>query len=290
MKRIQNIYNRIYNKYESFFDMYLGAFAAQAAFFLILSFIPLIILIVSILNIAGIDISFLERDISFYNISSVLKSYIKQLMGEVKSTNGFFIFFTVLLSAWSSGKAFNALSQGFKYLLDIKDRTNYILKRIIGCIYSIMFAITIALLALLGIFGQRIFVFLQEFYPLYNNEIYIFNVLRKASILVFFLLAILFVYLVLPCSSLKELKYIRVIKKKYYFLSALFSSLCIYVYTGLFSMYTSMSFSVNKTYGGLASLICIMLWLYGCMYFILIGFKYAIVKSSVNSKIIKNKN
>ena len=282
MSKIKKIYNWIYDKYNSFFDLYLGAFAAQAAFFLILSFIPLIILIVSILNIAGIDLSVLKQDLSVYNISDVVQTYVNQLLEEVNTTGGYFIIFTIILSAWSSGKAFNALSQGFKYLMNIDERTNYFLKRLRGFIYSLLFALAIAFLALIGIFGQRIYIFLQDIYPIYNNEIYIFNIFRKIAVLIFFLLIILFVYLILPCSSLKEFKYIRKIKKKYYFLSAMFSSLCIYLYTGIFSLYTSSKFSLNKSYGGLTGLVCVMLWLYGCMYLILIAFKYAVVKNSVN--------
>ena len=121
----------------------MGAFAAQAAFFLILSFIPLIILIVSILNIAGIDLSVLKQDLSVYNISDVVQTYVNQLLEEVNTTGGYFIIFTIILSAWSSGKAFNALSQGFKYLMNIDERTNYFLKRLRGFIYSLLFALAI---------------------------------------------------------------------------------------------------------------------------------------------------
>ena len=67
-------------------------------------------------------------------------------------------------------------------------------------------------------------------------------------------------------------------------MSAIIASLCIYLYTVLFSLYTNIFMDNSGIYGGISAFISVMLWVYGSMYIIILGFRLSVFMNMIYQK------
>jgi len=223
-------------------------------------------------------------DILFDIIPHSTHDIVKGLFDNVIFNSTSVISFTTLLAAWSAGKGFYALTEGFHSVLSIKEKRNYFLLRLRSLVYSLIFSTVIALLFIVGVFGRNIQSALLESNYLYFDYTYIITLVR-----VFFIILVLFTILLVVYSFLPDWKAYTdtgqfKCKIKFRAFSALVSSMVIYIYTIIFSMYSNIIVKYNNIYGGISAFISIMLWLYGSMYIIILGFRLSMFLNSDKNK------
>ncbi len=253
---------------------HIAAFAAQSAFFIIMSFFPLSFLFVTILKISpnGAErISDILSDIAPYINRDIIESVFDSFAYSPVPT----ISFTTLFTAWSASKSFYAIGEGFHSILCIREKRNYFYLRLRSLVYSIVFALSLALLFFAGVFGDRINLLISEHYPQYTKFTYFISGIRKGFI-IFALFSILsLLYIFLPDWN----NYIehggKRLKLKLQFLSAAIASFVIYLYTVIFSFGANI-YIHNNIYGGASAILSIMLWLYGSMYILILGFRLSV--------------
>lgn len=232
---------------------HIGAFAAQSAFFFMMSFFPLMFLISTIM--------------------------------EVSQNGAESIFaFSTLFTAWSAGKGFYALAEGFHSILSIHEKRNYIVLRIRGLFCSVAFAIIIAALFFIGVFGGTIWHNITNLYPGYGVYTSLFSVLRGLFIVFVLFVILSLIYNFLPDWSSYEDCGGSDIKRRFHCISAFSASLSIYLYTVIFSFYTDIFMENTATYGGFSALVPVMLWVYGSMYIIILGFRLSVYMNMIYQK------
>lgn len=279
MKKIKYVYSKSKTILTNIRNEHIGAFAAQSSFFFMLSFIPLIFLVLSVLKITKNGMNNFY-DILFGIIPNSSHSIVKKLLNNFLFSSTSVVSFTTLLAAWSSGKGFYALTEGFHSVLRIKEKRNYFLLRLRSLVYSLMFSVVIAVLFVIGVFGKKI-----QYAIIKNNYLYFDYTYLISLVRVFFVVAMLFVILFLLYSFLPDWKAYAdrgktKFKKKFRGFSALVSSMVIYIYTVIFSMYSNTFVNYNNVYGGVSAFISVMLWLYGTMYIIVLGFRLCLYLSN----------
>lgn len=266
------IYKEVKRVIKNIRNEHIGAFAAQSSFFFIMSFFPLTFLVFTVLKISrngAKNFSDLLCKIIPYSDYNTVKEIFDNFVFNSTSV----ISVTTLLTAWSAGKGFYALTEGFHSVLSIGEKRNYIFLRARSLVYSIAFSVIIALLFVIGVFGKSIQNTLLKNHPHYFDYTYLITCVR-----VFFIVFILFAILILLYSFLPDWKSYtdsgkNKCKLKYRIFSALVSSMSIYIYTIIFSVYSRTFMDYNNIYGGISAFISIMLWLYGSMYIIILGFR-----------------
>lgn len=258
-------------------NAHLGAFAAMSAFFVVLSFFPLIMLIFTILAASDADtvgIANLFADsFSGFNME-FLADWIKETTYKYETSASVSILFT----AWSAGKAFNSLSGGFHSLMQIHEQRSYIHIRIRGLFYSLIFTFVVVSLIFIGLFGDYLHRQLATVFYDYARFLHFSKLARK--LYVFFSLFIIIVVLYKLIPDWKSYEKSKYSNKRLRWPSALYAALVtdivIYLFTGAFAFYLVNSNNLNVLYGSLVIIIALLLWLYGTMYVLLLGFKLSL--------------
>lgn len=267
MKKISNFVKRLMLTVKSVRRAHIGSFAAYSSFFLVLSFFPMIFLIITLIklssNNAGKFINILYNILPYIN-----KDYINAVFNDFSFKPSSVISFSTLFTAWSAGKSFYALSEGFHSILGIKEKRNYLTLRIRYLLFSLSFAALISVLFFIGVFGGKI--------RLASSYSYIMLVLQKLFfvLVIFIILSILYVFLPTKNTSPNKLKL------KNHLIASAASSFLIYIYTVLFSVFAGIYIKYSSFYGGIAAFTTAMLWIYGSMYIILLGFRFSVFLSS----------
>lgn len=241
-------------------DDNISAHASSAAFFLFVSLIPMLLLTCALLPYTPIREATLMRflvGILPTHMDAFAITVIEDIYG--KSTG--IISITAVITLWAASKGTFALIRGLNVVNDVEETRNYFWLRIKAGIDTIVFLVMIILSLLIVVFGNVFLRLLLQYFPDIVFVRTIFQYLRY--IIVWFVLTLLFVLLYVWLPNKRP-------NVKTQFAGAVFTSSGWIVFSWLFSIYID-NFSSFTMYGSLASIIIIMVWLYCCMYIMLMG-------------------
>lgn len=271
---IDEVKKYISNGFLKLKNEHIGAFSAKSAFFLVLSFVPLSILI--LLSLKAINI---ENKVFYTFLSSSFEtldlSVLNTVFNDISNESFYFISFNTIFALYSGSKGFYALLEGFHHALEMKDRQNYIYLRIRSVFYSFIFVFAIAALSVIGVFGAKIEIYLPD-------KIFI-SIIRKTFLFLAFFLILILLYRFLPDWERfeKEKECSKKPRFSHILFSALLISVIIYIFTFFFSSYI-LHFGKSKILESLKAIYTLMLWLYFVMYIIFLGFRFLIYLSGIN--------
>lgn len=240
----------------------LSAYAAQTAFFIVLSFFPFMLLMFMVSS----NISFFWNRLLKYIMDFVpenLDRYIFYIVDDlVYSGRRSFTVITFFLALWSSAKSIQALSYGLDKIYNVKREKNYIITRLFSIIYTFIFLVLCFVVMMLDVFSDRIIKILV----LNNNfvseqAIFIVSTRYIFSFFVLFFF-ILLIYYKLPArkGSFRDEVW-----------GAAGAAFAWILMTKLFSFYIKHISDMSYMYGGLTSVIVIIIWLYAGIQIILYG-------------------
>ncbi|MDE5782090.1 MAG: YihY/virulence factor BrkB family protein [Lachnospiraceae bacterium] len=239
-----------------------GAFASQAAFFIMLSVFPFISLLLNLVKYTPIT-----KDFIFTNINKFIPEIVHPLTNTIidemyANTSSTAISLTVLLGLWSAGKGVLAIIYGLDSVYEVEEKRNYFVIRIISALYTLLFIVAIIICLGLMVFGNTIYRLSKEHSPIIYDLLGIF--INRKEILTFLVLILFFliVYKVIPQKNYSMLTLLP---------GACFSSIGWVSFSFFFSLYIKYSDNYSYTYGSLATIIISMMWIYICMYILFIG-------------------
>lgn len=242
---------------------HVGEYTAQCAYFTFLSFIPFIILLLSLIKYMNID-----RNTLVYVLESILptmtKNSILDIMQEVYSKSIQTVSISAIFTLWSAANSFYALSLGISSIYKGEEkRDNHILLRLRGILGTIIVLVSIIIVLILIVFGNRIKLILQEKFPMTENiTSFIINI-RSITVIISLFIIFLLIYRFVPNK-----KGNRIIKQ---IPGAIFASLGWFIVSYFFSIYVDIFTDFSVIYGSLATVTLILMWLYTIIYIILIG-------------------
>lgn len=244
-------------------DDFIAAFSAQAAFFIIISFFPFIMLLLSIVPYFQILES---NSLEFFTqiFPTAVDSMVVSIINDIydQATSGTLISVTAITTLWSAGKGFLAIMKGLNSVYEIKETRHGILLRVISALYTLVFAIMVIVTMVLFVFGNRLFLWIEQKIPILTDMALVIISLRTILGLIILLIFFLLIYVVIPNRKTKimnELPGAMVCSAGWMGFSYAFS-----YYIDNFSNYSSM-------YGSLTAVVLFMLWMYFCMYILFIG-------------------
>lgn len=251
-------------------DDNIGSFAASAAYFFILSFFPLVMLLMSLLrytNLTRDQLTDMLADVIPAEMHSIMVNIISEVYGKTALT----VSLSALVILWTAGKGFMALKSGMDVAVGASKKHNYFWLRVLGTINAILLMAVILAALALGVFGQMLEELLEKHISFHGDFVVFVVTFRKVIMLAGFGLLFTISYRFTPRwrrSSRFTGKRVRILSL---LPGALVSSVGWHLYSALFSYYLRCSRGFENMYGSLATLIGAMFWLYGCIYLILIG-------------------
>ena len=240
---------------------HIGAYAAQSAYFLIMSFIPFVLVLTAIVQYTPLTYKVVRQAIIGV-VPDNLQEFVLKIIAEVFTKSVAVLPISGVFALWSSGKGMMSLIAGLNTIYHVKETRNWLINRIYSVLYMFLFAIALIISLLMLVMGNRIHSLLVVRMPLLGRMMG--RILNAKTFLVFVVLFLVFLvlYRYLPNrkASLKS-------QVPGAFIIAVAWSLFSY----FFSLYFTFFPNFSNMYGSLSALIMVMLWLYVCMNLLLYG-------------------
>jgi membrane protein len=245
---------------------HIAAYSAQAAFFIIISFFPFIMLLLSVVQYLPIGKGMM---MSFFieTFPDAVNSMIISVIDEIYHTSSSrtVISVTAITTLWSAGKGFLAVMRGLNSVYEINETRKYVFLRATSAFYTLAFAIMVIASIVLFVFGNQLYLWIEQKIPVLKDTALIIISLRTIVGLITLVIFFLFIYLVIPNRKTKlmnELPGALLCAGGWMGFSYAFS-----YYIDNFSNYASM-------YGSLTAIVLFMLWMYFCMYILFLGAEF----------------
>ena len=266
------------NKFgEKISDNYTAACAAQAAFFILLSIVPIISLILAVTTYLPLT----QQDVLHLMMQFIpddLIGYVQDIIADLYSRAGkTVISVSAIAMLWSASKGIAALMDGFNSMYQLRqDNSNWLVSRCIAIVYTILF-ILLFVIAMCG------YVTVSHYYQEYIKGAFeIESAVRTVLLLIRYVIGwllfyafLLMMYVILPggfgLPIGKEEKVNLGVRIRQQMPGAAFAAVAWLVISRVVVIYIDYFPSLSLMYGSLAGIVIAMLWLYFCMYSIFIG-------------------
>ena len=242
---------------------HVSAFAAQAAFFILMSFVPFLMLLLPLVTYVSITKDMVvEMILQVMPDAGDFRSFLLSIIQEVYDKSTAVVPISAIFTLWSAGKGLQGLTNGVNAIYHVKETRNYVVTRIRSALYTLVFILAVIGSLILLVFGNSIQKFLTRYIPaLARVTAYIIG-MRTAVSLVVLALIFLMVYKFLPNRKTSFRSQVP---------GAVISAVAWSLFSLGFSVYLDYYDGFSNMYGSLTTVILILLWLYFCMYIVLIG-------------------
>ena len=261
MKRLKEIYQKILNMTADVTEDHVGAYAAQSAYFFMLCMIPIILLLITMVQYTPVtkaDVMTAVIQVFPTSVDSMITSIVNQVYNQSSGI----IPITVVVALWSAGKGVLAMTSGLNCVYKCNETRNYIFLRIRATIYTVMFILVIIFLLVLSVFGNTLNIFIAAHVPILKNLADRLIAMRTIITPIVLMVFCLLIYKFLPNRKDKLRKQLP---------EAVFAAIGWMIVSWIFSVYVDIFKGFSDMYGSLTTIVLIMLWMYFCMYCILLG-------------------
>ena len=260
---IKKQWDRIMRILDRAAQSHVGAYAAQSAFFFVLSLIPIILLLMTMVQYTPLtrgDVMTAVTEVFPKTVTPFLLS----IINEVYSQSTAIIPVTILVALWSAGRGVLAITSGLNCIYQSKETRNYFYLRLRASVYTVLFLLVIISCLLLAVFGNRISIFVEINAPVLQKAVDFLIRIRTSLTVGVMMLFCMLLYRFLPDVKIRT-------KWKHQIPGSVFSAIGWQIISLIFSVYLDIFEGFSTMYGSLTTIVLVMLWLYFCMYMILLG-------------------
>ena len=238
----------------------IGSFAASTAFFLFLSLVPMLIMLCTIIPFTSLTEENLLQAVAEL-VPETLTPLLTSLIADVYEKSAGVLSIAAIATLWSAGKGMLALIRGLNEVNEVEEDRNYFLLRTIASLYTLVLLVVVLISLLVNVFGNVLLDMISARVP--QARVLFDFAMHFRFLAVWLLLSVLFtaIYTYVPNKKLKFGMQIP---------GAVFSAVVWSIFSWGFAIYVEAGNGFN-IYGSLSLIIIIMLWLYFCIYIILIG-------------------
>lgn len=236
--------------------------AAYAGYFIILAVFPALLMLLSLLRFAGLQVEILVDMMGEILPPALMETVEGMVYSAWLHSTGTVLGLSALTALWSASRGVYGLLRGLNAVYGVWENRGYLYTRGISVIYTFLFGIVLILTLVLHVFGNAVFRWLS----MVDNPVVIFLVdlvdVRFFLLLMLQSLIFTLMYMVLPNgrngfgSSLP---------------GGVLSSVGWLVFSDLFSIYVEHFNRYSLIYGSVYALALGMLWLYCCLSILFYG-------------------
>lgn len=238
----------------------ISAHAASIAFFFFLSIVPMLMVLCMIIPYTPLTEENLTETVADI-IPDKVVPLAEGLIAEVYDKSAGSLSIAVIATLWSAAKGVMALMHGLNAINSVEEKRNYFVVRGIACLYTVVMLVVVILSLFLNVFGNQ----------LVNLALHRIPQLQKlAAFVMHFRFLVVWVVLTLLFAAIYAYVPDDKLKFKEQIPGATFAAVVWSVFSWGFSIYIDYSNSYG-IYGSLAIIIIILLWMYFCMYIIMVG-------------------
>lgn len=236
--------------------------SAQLSYYFMLSLFPMLIFLLSIVPVVGIKQSTIQKMISEHMPQDYAPQVSKIIHDIMGNASGGLLSVGLILALWSASNGMTALMNSFNVAYDVEDSRNFVVSKLLSVLFTLALAIVFPLAMVLPAFGEQIGSLLFGPLGLGDEVKWLFDLLRVILPLIIVFIAFMLLYTLAPNVKIKMLSVIP---------GSIFATIVFLVGSYLFGIYVSNFSNYSKTYGSIAGIIILMLWLYITGFIIIIG-------------------
>ena len=238
----------------------INAYAAQAAFFMLLSIIPFLMVFSSLLQYTSISEGMLLKIITRI-MPEYIAPFLVSVVDEVYNRSVGIISVTAVAAVWSAAKGIQALNDGLNAVNDVDEQRNWLVQRFWAVVYIVVFMLAIVMTLVILVFGNSLSKFVAEYVPILSHTMEFLSRFRGL-----WMLAALVIFFDILFTTLPN----RKLTLKGQLPGAAVCGVAWYVFSFGLSIYVNY-FNGFSMYGSLTTIALIMLWLYFCMYIMFVS-------------------
>ncbi len=259
-KKLRSLINRLMEFTDQLKRNHVDVYSASAAFFIFVSIIPFLIVLLTLIPYTPITKSDLLAAIVEL-LPSEMDALGINIIDELYGKSSAILSISAVAAIWSAARGVQAITKGLNEISGIDETRNYFVMRIWSAFYTLFMIIAIVVMLVGGVFGRHIRGLMERYFYEFPVSIKTIFGYRDIIMIAILFLLFLFFYTVLPAQKMKMKRQVP---------GAIFAAIGWWIFSGLFSVYT-MHYNSYSMYGSLATVIIMMLWLYAGMYIMFLG-------------------
>lgn len=236
--------------------------AAHVAFFILVSFFPFLIFLISLLKFTPLTID----DIILFCgqfLPASLQDSINPLIHETYAQGNLTIVsLTAVLTLFAGSKGFFSIMEELDNINQVRNRHHVFIRRLQAIVHTAVFSVIVIASLLLLVYGNHMMRLISAFLPFSHRVDSSFILFR--FLILFVLLTLYFLYLFRVVS-----RHESTIRSE--LPGAVYSALMWVIFSFLYSIYADYQTSYSHIYGSLIHTVLLMLWLYLCINIIFMG-------------------
>ncbi|MDK0861068.1 YihY/virulence factor BrkB family protein [Clostridium perfringens] len=238
------------------------ALGAQLAYYMVLSFIPFLMFLMTL-----VGFSHLNSDAVLNLLSNVMPTEAFNLIQStvieiVDREQTGLLWISIALAIWVSSSGFKAVIKGLNKAYGVKETRSYIKLKLISMIYTILLALIVIATLFLFVFGDVIGNFFMKVLEHPEFIYYIWNMLRYVVVILIMILFFMFLYNATPCVRLGWLEVIP---------GAVITTLGWISISYIFAYYVNNFSNYSRLYGSLGAVFMFMTWMFITSMILILG-------------------
>ncbi|MCM1045532.1 MAG: YihY/virulence factor BrkB family protein [Candidatus Gastranaerophilales bacterium] len=257
---LRRAYTFINNFSEEMRAKNINSFAASSTFFIFVSLVPMLVLICTIIPYTPLTEQNLMTAAAEV-IPEVMSPLAQSLIAEVYDKSAGILSVAAVATLWTAGKGVMALIQGLNAINGVEEKRNYLVVRIVSSLYTLLMLVAVLVSLFVMVFGNKLVEIALRKVP--TLQLLVSAIMQFRFIFGWVLLTLTFsaIYAFLPNKKLRFREQIP---------GATFAAVVWSTFSWGFSIYVEV-FNSYSIYGSLSLIVIVMLWMYFCMYIILVG-------------------
>ncbi len=244
-------------------EIYLAA--GHSSLFIVISFFPLILLLLSLLKYTPLTAENMTDFIKFISLPTQFEDALKEALDTKTSTA---LSISAISLIWSASASIFSIMRGLNHVYEKKETRNYFIIRASAILYTLLFIISLVVALGLLVFGGTLYDTLSSILPLLESSEFFSMLLGKS--VAFLMLVILFDLLYTLIPNRPSLPHFEIF-------GALFAGVGWYIFSYFYSLYVENFSRLPSIYGSIAAIVLLLVWLYICMYIFFLGAELNIV-------------
>lgn len=244
----------------------INAYSAQTAFFILLSLIPFLMVFSSLLQYTSITEAMIMKIIDRM-MPEYIAPFLISLVEEVYNRSTGLISATAFVAVWSAAKGMQYLTDGLNSVNNLEETRNWFVLRFWAVVYTVAFLFAVVITLLVLVFGNSLRHLIEKYIPPFTNTV---NLIAYSRGIVMMLLLILFFDVIFTALPNRKLTFRSQLP------GAVICSVAWYLFSFGVSVYIDY-FNGFSMYGSLTTIALIMLWLYFCVYLMLMSAEINVV-------------
>lgn len=241
------------------------ALGAQLAYYLMLSFFPFLIFLMTIVGFSRLnsaDILDGLRTILPNNVFSLIDTTVIEL---VDTQNAGLLGASIILTIWSASSGFRAVIKGLNKAYNVKDSRSFIKRSFVAIVFTLALAIIIVLTLAMLVFGELIGKYLLTILPFEEVIISIWNLGRYLIVISMMIWIFACMYRYTPAKK---------IPWREVYPGAIISTLGWIIVSLGFSYYINNIANYSRLYGSVGAVFVLMTWLYITSMILILGAEF----------------